>query len=81
MTSDISTNRDFAESLASAFKQVDWPIPPYLNLGFLSPLAKAIKDAPQDAKLAIIREKLAGAYTADSSGGHVSRPVRQNHLW
>jgi hypothetical protein len=65
MTSDISTNRDFAEYLASAFKQVDWPIPPYLNLGFLSPLAKAIKDAPQDAKLAIIREKLAGAYTAD----------------
>jgi hypothetical protein len=65
MTSDISTNRDFAEYLASAFKQVDWPIPPYLNLEFLSPLAKAIKDAPQDAKLAIICEKLAGAYTAD----------------
>jgi len=35
---------------------------PYLNLGFLSPLAKAIKDAPQDAKLAIMREKLAGDY-------------------
>ena len=46
MPSDISTNREFAEYLASAFKQVDWPIPPYLNLGFLSPLAKAIKDAP-----------------------------------
>ena len=30
------------------------------------PLAKAIKDAPnQDAKLAIVRERLAGAYTGD----------------
>jgi len=65
MASDISTNREFAEYLANAFKQVDWPIPPYLNLGFLSPLAKAINDAPKAAKLAIVREKLAGAYTAD----------------
>jgi hypothetical protein len=64
MSSDISTNRDFAEYLASAFKQVDWPIPPYLTLGFLGPLAKAINDAPEDEKLAIMREKLAGAYTA-----------------
>jgi hypothetical protein len=65
MPTDTSTNREFAEYLANAFKQVDWPIPPYLTLGFLSPLAKAIRDAPQDAKLAIVREKLAGAYTAD----------------
>jgi len=69
MASDISTNREFAEYLADAFKQVDWPIPPYLTLGFLSPLVKAIKDAPQDAKLAIMREKLAGAYTADYLAG------------
>jgi hypothetical protein len=66
MPSDASTNREFAEYLANAFKEVDWPIPPYLKLGeFLSPLAKAIKDAPQDAKLTIMREKLAGAYTAE----------------
>jgi hypothetical protein len=69
MPSDISTNREFAEYLASAFKQVDWPIPPYLNLGFLSQLAKAIKEAPQDAKLVIMREELAGAYTADYLAG------------
>lgn len=59
MTTDSSTNRELAEYLADAFRQVDWPIPPYLNLGFLSPLAKAIKDAPQDGKLAIMREQLA----------------------
>jgi hypothetical protein len=65
MPNDASTNREFAEYMANAFKEVDWPIPPYLNLGFLAPLAKAIKDAPQDAKPAIVREKLASAYTAD----------------
>jgi hypothetical protein len=65
MSTNASTNRELAEYLASAFKEVDWPLPPYLKLGFLAPLAKAIKDAPQDAKLAIVREKLAGAYTAE----------------
>src|ERR1700722_11560761 len=65
MPNDASTNREFAEYMANAFKEVDWPIPPYLNLGFLTALAKAIKDAPQDAKPAIMREKLASAYTAD----------------
>jgi hypothetical protein len=64
MSSSISLNREYAEYLASAFKEVDWPIPPYVNLGFLSPLAKAIKEAPQDAKLPIMREKLGGVYTA-----------------
>lgn len=65
MTSDADTNRAYAQYLADAFKQVDWPIPPYLPLGeFLSPLAAAIKDAPtQDAKLAIVRERLASAYS------------------
>ena len=67
MTSDADTNRAYAQYLADAFKEVDWPIPPYLPLGdFLSPLAGAIKHAPtQDAKLAIVRERLAGAYTGE----------------
>lgn len=67
MSSGASTNRAHAQYLADAFKEVDWPIPPYLQLGgFLSPLAKAIKDAPtQDAKLAIVRERLADAYNGD----------------
>jgi hypothetical protein len=67
MSSDASTNREYAQWLADAFKEVDWPIPPYLQLGgFLSPLAKAIKDATtQDAKIAIVRERLAGAYSVD----------------
>lgn len=69
MPTDSSTNREFAEYMADAFKQADWPIPPYLNLGFLGPLAKAIKDAPQDAKLRIMREKLAGAYDAQYLAG------------
>jgi len=53
------------QRIADAFKQVDWPIPPYLQLGgFLSPLTAAIENAPtQDAKLAVIRERLASVYT------------------
>jgi hypothetical protein len=66
MSINASTNRDFAEWLATAFKEVDWPIPPYLQLGFVTQLAKAVRDAPQqDAKLAIICEQLTGAYSAD----------------
>ncbi len=63
MSSNASTNREFAEWLANAFKEVDWPIPPYLQLGFLSPLAKAVKDAPSDAKLKIMGEGLGNAYS------------------
>src|SRR6202050_978127 len=64
MSSNASTNREFAEWLANAFKEVDWPIPPYLQLGgFLSPLAKAIKDAPEAAKLAIACQRLGNAYS------------------
>jgi hypothetical protein len=67
MSTNASTNREYATWLADAFKEVDWPIPPYLQLGgFLSPLAKAIRDAAtQDAKLAVIRDRLTGAYSAD----------------
>jgi hypothetical protein len=65
MSTNASTNREFAEWLATAFKEVDWPIPPYLQLGFLTPLAKSVRDAPQDAKLSIMRGQLAGAYSAD----------------
>jgi hypothetical protein len=66
MSTNVSTNREHAQYLANAFKEVDWPIPPYLQLGgFLSPLAKAIKDAATaDAKLTIVRERLSGAYNA-----------------
>ena len=65
MSSDASTNREYAEWLATAFKEVDWPIPPYLQLGgFLSPLAKAVNEAPQDAKLEIMRERLSSTYDA-----------------
>jgi hypothetical protein len=46
MSTDASTNRGYVQWLADAFKEVDWPIPPYLQLGgFLSSLARAIKDA------------------------------------
>jgi hypothetical protein len=66
MSTNASTNREYAQYLANAFKEVDWPIPPYLQLGgFLSPLAKAIKDAvTADAKLTVVRERLSGAYNA-----------------
>jgi hypothetical protein len=66
MCGDASTNKEFAQWLADAFKEVDWPIPPYLQLGsFLVPLAHAIKSAPKDTKIAIIRARLADAYTAE----------------
>lgn len=67
MSTNADTNRGFMQWVADAFKQVDWPIPPYLALGgFQAPLAKAILEAPtQDAKLAVVREQLAGAYTCD----------------
>jgi|HubBroStandDraft_1064217.scaffolds.fasta_scaffold89895_2 hypothetical protein len=69
--SNASTNRESAQYLANAFKEVDWPIPPYLQLGgFLSPLAKAIMDAvTADAKLTIVRERLSGAYNASYLAG------------
>lgn len=50
---------DATEWLAGAFREIDRPISPYLQLGgFLYPLAKAIKDAPQEAKLEVVREQL-----------------------
>jgi hypothetical protein len=63
MPSNALTNSEYAMWLANAFKEVDWPIPPYLRLGFLSPLARAIKDAPVGAKLAIVCEHLGHAYS------------------
>ncbi len=57
-------NKEFAQWLADAFKEVDWPIPAYLQLGgFLSPLAKAIKDAPQEKKLEVVHDHLLQAYS------------------
>lgn len=70
MPSNASTNREFAEWLAKAFKEVDWPIPVYLTLGgFLVPLARAVIDAPQDAKLEIMRDGIASAYTPEYMAG------------
>jgi hypothetical protein len=66
MSNNATTNREFAEWLANAFREVDWPIPPYLPLGgFLCPLAKAVKEAPPTAKLEIMRERLGSAYTPE----------------
>ena len=65
MSSSALTNREATEWLSDAFREVDWPIPPYLQLGgFLYPLAKAIKDAPQEAKLDVVRGHLSRAYNA-----------------
>jgi hypothetical protein len=69
MSKDALTNKEPAEWLATAFKEVDWPIPAYLRLGFLSPLAKAVKDAPQGSKLEIMREALAITYTPEYLAG------------
>jgi hypothetical protein len=65
MQPDINTNREATQWLADAFKEVDWPIPPYMQLGeFLVPLARAIKEQPsREGKLAIMRTRMADAYT------------------
>jgi hypothetical protein len=55
-------NKEPAQWLANAFKEVDWPIPPYLRLGFLTKLAKAIEEAPPDLKPKIMYQHLAQAY-------------------
>jgi hypothetical protein len=65
MSNHALVNKEPAEWLANAFKEVDWPYPAYLKLGFLSPLAKAVKDAPQDSKLEVMRAALATAYTPE----------------
>ena len=61
------------------FREVDWPIPPYLQLGgFLNPLAKAIKDASKDEKLEIVRGKARERLLAGIPRVHVPRPLQQN---
>jgi hypothetical protein len=52
------------EWLANAFKEVAWPILPTLQMGGgRRLLAKGIKDAPENAKLAVVRERLGDAYS------------------
>jgi hypothetical protein len=64
MQNDANTNKEATQWLADAFKEVDWPIPPYMQLGgFLVPLAHAVKAAPPEGKLSIMRSKMADAYT------------------
>jgi hypothetical protein len=58
-------NKEPAEWLAGAFREVDWPIPAYLTMGFLNQLGKRVKDAPPDSKLEVMRAALAGVYTPD----------------
>jgi hypothetical protein len=69
MSSNASTNREFMDWLADIFKEVDWLIPAYVNFGFLVPLARAVKEAPQDAKLEILRHNLAAVYTPEYLAG------------
>ncbi len=59
------TNRDYAERLAKTFKEVDWLIPAYLTLGFLSRFAHAIDAARPDQRLELVRVTLAAVYNAD----------------
>jgi hypothetical protein len=59
------TNRDYTERLAKTFKEIDWLIPAYLSLGFLSKFAHAVDVAPPDQRLELVRLTLAGVYDAD----------------
>jgi hypothetical protein len=59
MSSTALTNKQPAQWLANAFKQVDSPIPVYVPMGFLTKLAKEIETTPQDLKAEVLRKGLA----------------------
>jgi hypothetical protein len=63
MSPSTPMNYGPAAWLASAFKEVDWPVPAYLTMGFLGELAKNIQEAPAPAKSEVLREALATAYS------------------
>ncbi len=63
--SNANLNKELPEWLAKAFKKVDWPIPPYLTIGFLSRLAKDIEDAAPDLRSEIMRRHVAQAYSPE----------------
>lgn len=69
MSSTALMNKAPAQWLANAFKEVDWPIPPYLTMGFLGQTAKAVHDAPQDQKLEIMRHAMHRAYDREYLAG------------
>jgi hypothetical protein len=60
---DLQNDRALAEWLARAFKRVDWPVPPYLSVAFLSGLAHDIEAAQPQERLQIMQAKLAEAYS------------------
>ena len=63
--SDIHLNRALPEWLEGVFKTADWPIPPYLQIGFLSSLAKSIEVAAPNVKAGIMCQHMAQAYTPE----------------
>lgn len=65
MSANDLKNRASAEWLANAFKEVDWLIPAYIQLGYLNALARAIENAPQNHKLEILQRALNQTYNED----------------
>jgi hypothetical protein len=53
------------ERLAAAFQSVDWLIPPYLSLGYLSPLGAEIENASPAQKRQVLEEALEQSYNDD----------------
>lgn len=65
MANDAETNRAYAEWLANAFRQVDWLIPAWLTMGFLSQFAKAIETTAPAARPELLRRTLTLVYGPD----------------
>lgn len=65
MPNNAETNKAYAEWLANAFRQVDWLIPAWLTMGFLSQFAKAIETTPAAARPALLRSTLRIVYGPD----------------
>jgi len=62
MIPQAQTNKAPAEYMAKAFKEVDWPIPPYLMVGFLNRLAHDITIAHPAHKMEIMYQAIRHTY-------------------
>jgi hypothetical protein len=69
ISKDPRTQSALAEWLGARFKEVDWLVPPYLRVEFLSGLAHAIEMAPPPERLQVMQVNLAHAYGPDYLAG------------
>jgi hypothetical protein len=65
MSEATQQNRAHAEWLAQRFKEIDWLVPAYLTIGFLSRFAGALDKAAPERRLEMMRLILSAVYTPE----------------